>query len=110
MLTPQDVAAFPDAQRALHAARPAWAVIATAVAVIGGALGSIALLLRRRWAFVLLVASLLGLVAQDIGLFVLADGGALGGPVVVVLQALVFVIALLLVWLARHAGARGWLR
>ena len=35
-MTPEDVAALPEAQQALYAARPGWAVVATAVAVIGG--------------------------------------------------------------------------
>ena len=50
-LSPDDLARLPEAQQALYAARPGWAVAATAVAVFGGVLGSIGLLLRRKWAF-----------------------------------------------------------
>lgn len=110
MLKPADVAAMSEAQQALYAARPAWALVATAVAVGAGALGCIALLLRRRWAFVLFVASLIGLIAQDIGLFVLVDGATLAGPVAVVMQGIVLVIAVALILLSRRAIARGWLR
>lgn len=109
-LSPEDVAALPEAQNALYAGRPGWAVVATAVAVIGGALGCLGLLLGRKWAFVLLLLSLLGIVVQDIGLFVLVDGAGLGGPVVVVMQALVFVVGIALVLLARKGIARGWLK
>lgn len=109
-LSPEDVAALPEAQKALYAGRPGWAVVATAVAVIGGALGCLGLLLGRKWAFVLLLLSLLGIVVQDIGLFVLVDGAGLGGPVVVVMQALVFVVGIALVLLARKGIARGWLK
>jgi hypothetical protein len=108
-LTADDLAAMPQAQQVLYAARPAWAVSATAVAVLGGVLGCVGLLLRRRWAFPVLVLSLLGIVVQDIALFVLVDGAALAGPVVVAMQALVLAIGIGLVVLARHARARGWL-
>ena len=108
-LSPEDLAALPEAQQALYAARPAWAVAATAIAVFGGALGSVGLLLRRKWAFPVLVLSLLGILVQDFGLFVLADGASLAGPVAVVLQAVVLVVGIGLVLLSRRGIARGWL-
>ena len=108
-LSPEDLAALPEAQQALYAARPAWAVAATAIAVFGGALGSVGLLLRRKWAIPVLVLSLLGIIVQDFGLFVLADGASLAGPVAVVLQAVVLVVGIGLVLLSRRGIARGWL-
>ncbi len=108
-LSPEDLAALPEAQQALYAARPAWAVAATAIAVFGGVLGSVGLLLRRKWAFPVLALSLLGILVQDFGLFVLADGASLAGPVAVVLQAVVLVVGIGLVLLSRRGIARGWL-
>lgn len=109
-LTPQDVANLPSPQQALYAARPAWAVAATGVAVIGGVLGSLGLLLGRTWALPLLLLSLLGVLVQDANLFLLSNGTALAGAVAMVMQALVLAIAIALVWLARVAKARHWLR
>jgi len=108
-LTPDDLAKLPAAQQALYAARPAWSVGATAIAVWAGALGCLGLVLRRRWATAPLVASLAALVVQDVYLFLMSDAAALVGPVVYVLQGLVLAIAVGLVWLARTATARGWL-
>lgn len=108
MLTPQDVAKMEPTQQALYASRPIWAVAATALAVIGGAIGSLGLVLRRRWAFAMLVASLVGVVAQDIGLFVLS--GVAVPPAVYAMQGVVLAVAIALVLLARRASARGWLR
>lgn len=110
MLSAEDVARLSPDQQALYAARPAWAVAATATAVWGGAVGSLGLILRRRWALPFLVASLLGVIVQDVGLFVMNDAAALGGAAVVGLQGLVLVIAIGLVWLARMAAGRRWLR
>lgn len=108
-LSPEDIARLPEAQQALYAARPGWAVAATAIAVFGGALGSIGLLLRRSWAFPAFALSLLGILMQDVGLFVLADGASLAGPVAVAMQAMVLAVGIGLVLLSRKGIARGWL-
>ena len=108
-ISPEDLAKLPEAQQALYAARPGWAVAATALAVFGGALGSIGLLMRKRWALPVFVLSLLGILVQDFGLFVLADGASLAGPVAVVMQAVVLAIGIALILLSRIGIARGWL-
>jgi len=108
-LSAEDVSALDAAQQALYASRPTWAVAATAIAVWGGAAGSVGLILRKRWATPVLVASLAGVVAQDIGLFVVTEAGSLAGPTAVVLQGLVLVVAVLLVALGRKATAQGWI-
>ena len=106
---PDDLAKLPDAQRALYEARPFWAVAATAVAVIGGALGCLGLLLGKKWAYFLLLLSLVGILVQDFGLFVLANGASVAGPVAVILQILVLLVGVGLVVLSLKGMARGWL-
>lgn len=108
-LTAEDLAKLPEAQQALYAARPAWALAATATAVLGGALGCLGLLFGKRGAQALLWLSLLGIVAQDIGLFLLVDGARLAGPTAVVMQSLVLLVGIGLVVLAHRAAAKGWL-
>lgn len=109
-VSPEALAAMPAAQRALHEARPGWSVLASVVAVAAGTLGCLGLLLRRRWALPLLVASLVGVVAQDVALFGLVGRAPTVNGVAVVLQGVVLATAVGLVLLARTAGARGWLR
>ena len=108
-LSAADVAALPLDQQALYRARPGWSVVATVVAVAGGTLGCIGLLLRRRWALPALAASLVGVIVQDIGLFVVAGAASVAGLVPVVLQSLVFAIAVGLLLMARRGIARSWL-
>jgi hypothetical protein len=108
MLTPEDIAKLPADAQALYAARPGWSVVATAVAVLGGALGCVGLIMRRRWATPLLIASLVGVVLQDISLFAMSGKAAVPSAAFV-LQGLVLLIAIGLVLLARRAAARGWL-
>jgi hypothetical protein len=108
-LSAEDVAKLPEPQQALYAARPAWAIAATGTAVVGGVLGCIGLFFGKKWAFPVLVLSLIGILVQDFGLFVLVDGATLAGPVAVVMQAIVLAIGIGLVFLSRKGIARGWL-
>lgn len=108
-LTPEDVAKMAAAEQAMYAARPAWAIAATATAVWFGAAGSLGLVLRRRWAMPVLVLSLLGVIAQDIAVFGLMRGVAIPAPAYV-LQGLVLLVAIALVWVARTGIKRNWLR
>jgi hypothetical protein len=107
MLTPEDIAAMDQTQQALYNSRPVWAVAATALAVWAGAAGCIGLILRKGWSLPLLVVSLAGVIVQDIGLFVLS--GVDAGPAVMGMQAMVLLIAIGLVFLARKAIARRWI-
>ena len=108
-VTPEDIAKLPEVQQVLYAARPTWSVVATAVAVFGGALGCVGLLMKRKWALGLLLLSLVGIVVQDVAMFILSNGAALAGSVAVALQLVVLVVGVLLVFLARKGIARAWL-
>lgn len=107
--TPEQVAAMAPDMIKLHAALPPWLPTATGVAVLGGVAGCLGLLLRKRWAPKLLWLSLLGVIAQDIALFVIAGGASLADPLTKGLQGVVLVVSILLVLLARRAERAGWL-
>ena len=108
-VSPEAVATMSEAQQALYASRTMWMVSATAIAVWGGAVGSLGLILRKRWALPVLLVSLAGLIVQDIGLFAVANAASLAGARALVLQGLVLVIAVALVYLARQGIGRGWI-
>jgi hypothetical protein len=107
--TPEQVAAMGPDMIKLYAALPPWLPTATGVAVLGGAVGCIGLLMRKRWATRLLWLSLAGVIVQDIGLFVIAGGLSAAGTTAMALQGVVLVVAILLVLLARRAERAGWL-
>ena len=109
MMTPEDVAKLSPALQEVYRSRPAWAVGATAVAVWFGALGSLALILRKRWATSLLVLSLLGVLVQDYWLFLVSDAARVSGPAAVIMQVVVLAVAIALVMLSFRAAKRGWL-
>ncbi len=93
----------------LAASMPVWATAGFAVAVFGGLLGSLGLLLGKAWARLLFILSLLGMLVQ-FGWWVLMSGAMERmGASIVGMPAVVILIGILLLWLANMGVKRGWL-
>jgi hypothetical protein len=84
---------------------PAWVVAFWAIAVWGGLLGTVLLLLRKRWAVPVLLVSLLSMVVTSIHNFVLSNGLEVTGGVGLAFSGLIFLIAIGL-WLYGRAMAQ----
>ena len=89
-------------------ATPGWATAAYGVAVFGGFLGSLLLVMRKNLAGIFLMISLAGILVQDFHAFVVADGLDAYGGQGLIMPAIVLAIAIYLVVLARKAKANGW--
>ena len=108
-MSPESLAAMPEAQRALYENVPAWATSAYAIAVNAGALGCVLLLFRKALALPILVLSLAGVLVQMFHAFVLANAlGALGAGAAV-FPAIIIVIGVYLIWFANDAKKKGWI-
>ena len=80
-LTPEAAAALPPAQQQIHAAMPTIAHVFFGIAVASGVVGSIGLVLAKRWSVPLLLVSFLGVAAQMATAFATtATGPPLGAP------------------------------
>ncbi len=99
-----------ETHRMLSETRPIWATGAYATAVFAGAAGSLALLLRRRWARVLFMVSLAATLLQQAWAFLFSDALSLLGAGAVGFPAAVIVVGITLVWFAGYSARRGWLR
>ena len=104
-MTPEMLAALPDAQRELYENTPQWAIAAFAVAVNGGVLGCLLLLLKRNLAGIFLQLSLAGVLVQMVHSFFLSKNFEVFGPGAMVMPIMVIVIAIFLVILAAKAKA-----
>jgi hypothetical protein len=94
-------------QRSAAESIPPAIIGAFALGTFAGLLGSLGLLLGKRWAVPLLVLSLIALVVLEGWIVFLSDAlEAFGG---IALPATIVVGALILAWLAWHARGRGWL-
>ena len=110
MLDGEQVLQLPEAQRAVHLATPGWVNLAFAFAVIGGILGALCLLLRRRWAVPMFAISLLALLVQVIGTYLVTPAWVAYGAAGLAMPVLLLGVALLLWDYARRCAARAWLR
>ena len=109
-ITEEMKAEYSPEQLALIEGRPAWVTAAFAIAVWGGLLGCIALLIRKRWARPLLLVSLLGVVAQTAYNIFATNAAEVYGQVQgLVIPLFVVVIAILLVFIAKIADRKQWL-
>jgi hypothetical protein len=100
-------AGLSEAERAIAKNIPGWIMAAFGIGTFSGLAGSLALLLGRRSAWPLLLISLGALLVLE-GYIVFFSGAAAVSGVAIPIT--VVVGALLLLWLARHARERGWLR
>jgi hypothetical protein len=100
------MAGLSEAERAAASSIPAWITGAFAIGTFTGLIGSIGLLLRKRWAQSALIVSLIALLVLE-GWIVFFSGAlehfGLAVPIMVSAGAV------LLAWLATHARRRGWL-
>jgi len=103
------IAALPEAERALYENVPAWVTGAFAIAVFGGALGCILLLIRKKLATSVLIISLIGIIAQMVYNFGMSKAAEVYGPGGMIMPAMVVLIGAFLVWYAKQATTKGWL-
>jgi hypothetical protein len=90
---------------------PKWVIATWALSVWGGVLGSVALLLRRRWAFLVFAVSLATMAITFVHNFLLTDGLAvMGGAGALVFAAAIVAVGLALVVYSRWLVRRGVLR
>jgi hypothetical protein len=89
-------------QLEIYANLPSWHTAAFAIAVFGGLLGCLALILRKKIAYTLFLISLIAVIIQMGYLtFSLKMGN--------IMTAMIVVVAILLVWFAKKGIAKGWL-
>lgn len=104
------LAQLPAAQRDLWMAMPAWVTGAYAIAVWGGLLGAIGLLLRRNWARLAFAASLVAVVVQFGWTFLATPALTTIGASAAAFPAFIVLMAAALLWFSGLAAKRGWLR
>jgi hypothetical protein len=107
-LSPEAIAAMPEAEQALYNNYPSWALIAFAVGVFGGLVGSLLLVLKKNLAGPVLWLSLIGVLIQMGYGFLIARSHEVLGPTSVIMPLVVIVIAVYLVMLAAKAKRNGW--
>lgn len=89
-------------QLEIYSSLPAWYTAAFALAVFGGAIGSILLLLRKKLAYTVFLISLLAIIVQMAYLTFSLNMAN-------IMTAMIVVVGILLVWFSKKGIAKGWL-
>ena len=108
-MTPEMLSALSSQEQALYKNIPMWATAAFAIAVIAGTLGSLLLLLKKKMAKILLIASVLGVIVQNYHSFFVIDSMAVYGTASVIMPIMVLIIAIGLILVANKAEKNAWL-
>ena len=109
-MNPDMLTAYRESERAIVEGRPAWATGGFAIAVFGGALGGLLLLLRKPAAYYLFIASLLGVIVTMIHTVGIARSTDSFGPFEILMMILMpLVVAAFLIWYSKWAESKGWI-
>ena len=104
-MNPDSLANYSEAVRLLITHRPIWATGAFAVAVFGGSLGCLMLLLKKSTAFYVFVVSFLGVMVTNVHTF-----GITSSTGVLVGSSMSFVVAGYLIWYSKFVERKGWIK
>ncbi|WP_044397768.1 hypothetical protein [Lacinutrix sp. Hel_I_90] len=101
-MTSEIIAALPQEQQDMYANLPVWYMIVFALAVFGGTLGCMGLLLRKKWAYLILLISAVAVVIQ---MSYVVFGIKMPNP----MTPLVIIVSFALVYFSKSATKKGWL-
>jgi len=105
-MNPEMVSSYRETEQAIISARPLWATVAFAVAVFGGALGCILLMLKKSISYYLFIASFLGVVVTMTHTISADINFGIGEILGIILMPLV--VATFLIWYSKYTVNKGW--
>ncbi|MDO6596739.1 hypothetical protein Q4512_07415 [Oceanihabitans sp. 2_MG-2023] len=95
-------AALTETERSMYENLPAWYTAVFAIAVFAGTLGCITLLLRKKWAYIIfLIGAIAAIIQMSYVAFSLQMANAM--------TPMIIIVAIALLWLAKHATKKEWI-
>ncbi len=101
---PEILNKYPDEARKLVETRPAWSTIAFAVAVFGGLVGDMLLILKRKLAFYVFIVAVLGIAITNIHTLQITSS-----PNILLGSGMSFLIGLFFIWYVTFCKNKSWL-
>lgn len=101
----ENVASMPDVYRAIVESRPSWGTGAFAIAVFGGLLGCLLLLLRKSVAAYVFIVSLIGAVVAQVPVLGMADSPTAAW----VGWMSQLIVGAFLIWYSKHSTKKSWI-
>ena len=106
-MNPEMISSYRENEQAIIQGRPVWATVAFAIAVFGGALGCLLLMLKKSVAFYIFIASLLGVVVTMV--HTLGVGINFGAGEIIGILFMPVAVAIFLIWYSKYAERKGWM-
>ena len=97
-------------QQHLYQNMPKWVNIVFAAEVFSGVLGSVGLLLRKKWALPLFYISILGVLCQTFYIYFLSDAISTMGTPAIMMPMVAIGIGIVMILHTRSSVAKAWLR
>ena len=107
-MTDETLVSLPDEVQLYYTNLPAWVTAAFALAVFSGLLGSVGLLLRKKWASFLFFSSFFATVAQQFHSFFIQDFIEITAEHAI-MPLLILIIALYMIYYSRKSETEGLL-
>lgn len=101
-MTSDLMATLPQEQQDMYTHLPSWYTLVFALAVFAGTLGCMGLLLKKKWAYLIL---LIGAIAVVIQMSYIVFGLHTAD----VMTPMIIIVAFVLVYLSKYAAKKGWL-
>lgn len=109
MMTEEMMAALPEAEQEIYRNTPSWITGAYFVAVFGATLGSLALILKKKWAMPMFIASLIAVIVQMSYTLFVAGVLDLRGPSSAIFPMIIVLIGAYQIILTNQAIKKGWI-
>lgn len=106
-MTAEELFDLPPEEQVLYENIPAWVTAAFALAVFGGSLGCILLLLRKKLATLVFIISFVSILAQMTYNLLMSKAMEVYGPVGFIMPVMVIAVGAFLVWYSRKTQAQG---
>ncbi len=109
-ITEEALSSLTDAQRQLYESTPVWLKVFYGIAVFGGTLGCIVLLLRKKLSIQLFTISLIAIIIQMSYSLFMTNAIEVYGIVSAIMPMVVIGIGVFLVWYSRRSKNMGWIK
>lgn len=102
--------ALPVAERDLYNNYPLWTKIAFAIAVFGGTIGSVGLLMKKKWAKSAFIVSLIAIIPQMTHNLFFTITREVYGPGSEIMPLFIIIFGVFLVWFSALGIKKSWLK
>lgn len=109
-ITEEALSSLTDAQRQLYESTPVWLKVFYGIAVFGGTLGCIVLLLRKKLSIQLFAISLIAIIIQMSYSLFMTNAIEVYGIISAIMPVVVIGIGVFLVWYSRRSKNIGWIK